>query len=45
MITGQRTDHVFRRYTKPTPETLKAVVAGDVYRASAVSLERKQQTR
>jgi len=29
MITGHKTDHVFRRYNRPSPENLKAVVAQD----------------
>ncbi|MBI3058896.1 MAG: site-specific integrase [Deltaproteobacteria bacterium] len=29
MITGHRTDHVFRRYNRPSIENLKAVVAND----------------
>ena len=30
MITGHRTDHVFRRYNRPSPEALRSVVAKDV---------------
>jgi len=45
MITGHRTDHVFKRYNRPTPEHLKAVVAGDVDRISTQTIEPKQQTR
>ena len=30
MITDHRTDHVFRRYNRPSPEALRSVVAKDV---------------
>jgi integrase len=47
-ITGHKTDHVFKRYNRPTPDHLKAVVAGDaknVYDVSTQPLESLQQTR
>jgi integrase len=47
-ITGHKTDHVFKRYNRPTPEHLRAVVAGDsenVYDVSTQALESLQQTR
>ena len=46
-ITGHKTDHVFKRYNRPTPDHLKAVVAGDaenVYGVSTQALEPKRQT-
>jgi integrase len=47
-ITGHKTDHVFKRYNRPTPDHLKAVVAGDsgnVYDVSTEPSEPVQQTR
>jgi integrase len=47
-ITGHKTDHAFKRYNRPTPDHLKAVVAGDaenVYSAFTQALESVQQTR
>jgi integrase len=46
-ITGHKTDHVFKRYNRPTPDHLKAVVAGDaanVYSLSTPATEPIQQT-